>query len=1358
MSDAMRQIALPLETHRNHFLFSDYYLNEVLPRQPVWRHAEAGAQEALAAIAALYEQRADALPHYNEPQTEAHWIQPVLDVLGHTYEVQPVLAGAPGTPDYAFFADEAARQATAPALGKAEYWESVLAVGDAKRWDRPLDKRIVDGAPDAFTNANPCYQIDYYLRQTGCAWGMVSNGRQWRLYHRDTSFRLDVFYEVDLVQLIEQGNLAAWRYFYLFFRAEAFRPDGEGRCWLDEVLAQSTAYAVHVGGELKERVYEALRLLAQGFLDYPTSPTNQVFSEEPGLCLLPHVHEACLILLYRLLFLLYAESRGLLPLDNPGYAGQYSLKAIKEDVAHKLDAGVVYLAEKATIWDDLRTLFGIIYNGQAALGVPAYDGRLFDPAHYPFLEAHSVGDRYLAQAIDLLARAEAGPGQGLSFVDYRDLAIRHLGSIYEGLLEYRLAYAAEEMAVVRRDKGEEIVPLSEAEKPGFSEKTRFLGGRIPVGQVYLVTDRGERKATGSYYTPDYIVKYIVERTLGPLADAQAQAVESEIAALKAKNRGRARQTQAYKDELARLQNSFADCILALNCLDPAMGSGHFLVEATDYLARRIVEAGVVTEGLTGGSTALTGAGDEESELGYWRRRVVERCIYGVDLNPLAVELARLSLWLMTVAKGKPLSFLDHHLRCGNSLIGARVADLQVLPVGKKQRRKTRKTSEVSETAEVAQLAMWDEGAFTQDMYRVVGAMRRIGEYETADLVSVREKERLFDETVERERRKWRAIADLWTATYFGLELTPELYNACVQYAQGKPVLLQAAQAEAVLAQAHEIWQQRRFFHWEIEFPEVFFDEYGRHKGDAAGFDAVVGNPPYGFIADRAIQTALSNTYRAVSSFDLYIVFLERGIQLLKRYGTLGYIAPTSWQTGIAHRDFRQHSLQTCQIAQIVNLPYDVFPDAYIDTSVYVLKKEKIPEEVPVPLDRPVQVYEFDKRDKAAPKLLAGLVYDLLNSGDWLDDPQLRFVTDKGLLRLRKALTKITKISLGEIMDSARGILASEADLNTAPHGPEWKPYFDGDVYRYQLNWEPKTWVKYGPDLHEMPGGYRYFVGSRILVRRLISRQARLMATQVSEEFVNKKDLYNVLITGEDYSSLFVLALLNSRLFSYLYITQSTVASRDDFPQVTLADLRKLPIRRISFNTSSQERERLAGVGIAEATEWIESAERGSADSVSFSAFSASAFGRWLDACLSAVPEQSDVVHDLLAHRAGRMIELHKGKQAEVKGFLDWLATYTGLPVADWALKTNLQHYYEQDWAGMQRVLRSNQRRLPNVDMDVDRYKNAPAARLRAAWETSLETLRPLLARIAATDRLIDLIVYRLYELTEKEVTVVEGKG
>ena len=142
--------------------------------------------------------------------------------------------------------------------------------------------------------------------------------------------------------------------------------------------------------------------------------------------------------------------------------------------------------------------------------------------------------------------------------------------------------------------------------------------------------------------------------------------------------------------------------------------------------------------------------------------------------------------------------------------------------------------------------------------------------------------------------------------------------------------------------------------------------------------------------------------------------------------------------------------------------------------------------------------------------------------------------------------------------------------------------------------------------------------------------------------------------------------------------------------------------------------------------------------------------------LAQEPERADVVHDLLAFLAERMIEMNKEKQTEVHGFLDWLADYTGRPVDDWALKTNLRSYYEHDWAEMHRILKRNQRKLPEVNLDVEAYKNEPAAKIRAAWEKSMETLRPLLARIEATDRLIDRIVYQLYGLTEEEIEIVEG--
>jgi hypothetical protein len=193
-------------------------------------------------------------------------------------------------------------------------------------------------------------------------------------------------------------------------------------------------------------------------------------------------------------------------------------------------------------------------------------------------------------------------------------------------------------------------------------------------------------------------------------------------------------------------------------------------------------------------------------------------------------------------------------------------------------------------------------------------------------------------------------------------------------------------------------------------------------------------------------------------------------------------------------------------------------------------------------------------------------------------------------------------------------------------------------------------------------------------------------------------------------------------------------------------VRQLPIRRIEFTTPAEEREELVEEALLRYEAYL-----GHGEDVMVRAFVAARL------LTEEEPEQADVVHDLLAHLAEWMIEMHQQKQAEVQGFLGWLADYTGRPVDDWVLKTILRQYYEHDWAEMQRILKRNQRKLPKVDLDVDAYRNEPAQKIRQAWETSMETLRSLLKDTEATDRLIDRIVYQLYGLTEEEIAVVEGR-
>jgi len=541
-----------------------------------------------------------------------------------------------------------------------------------------------------FINKNPSYQISFYMQHAGTEWGILTNGRLWRLYHRETAHKLDRFYEVDLPALVESGDVEDFLYFFAFFRRAAFE---EGPLGVGALLKESVDYARSVGDSLKGQVYEALRHLAQGFLDYPR---NELGADEATL---REIYDSSLILLYRMLFVLYAESRELLPVrDSQDYRESYSLHAIKHDVA----GGRVLLPTSATLWPRLTELFGIIANGSPPLKVATFDGGLFDAERHPFLESHTVGDGHLQQAIDRLARVD---GQ---FVDYRDLAERHLGTIYEGLLEYH---------------------LEALEEP----EDRWT--------VALLNDRGERRATGSYYTPDFVVKYIVEATVDPVLREAVEGAASD------------------EERIA--------AVLALDVLDPSMGSGHFLVEVTEHIARFLVELGVSPEDTEA---------DRETELAYWKRRVAQSCVYGVDMNPLAVDLAKLSLWLATVAKDRPLSFLDHHLRCGNSLAGARISELQ--PAATKRKKKAKSDGE-------GQLSMLEDDAFRRSVSTAVGSMWVIEESPADTVEEVREQERIYTRLREDLTRRYARLADLATATGFGVEVDRSIWRPLADYATGR---------------------------------------------------------------------------------------------------------------------------------------------------------------------------------------------------------------------------------------------------------------------------------------------------------------------------------------------------------------------------------------------------------------------------------------------------------------------------------------------------------------------------------------------------------------------------------------------
>ncbi|MFH1623625.1 MAG: hypothetical protein ABID54_00525, partial [Pseudomonadota bacterium] len=649
-----------MKPHRNKGLFSSYYLEELLPREEEFKIPPSELERILGEVKQLWDKKY--LSSLNEPQLRKDFLDKAFEILGWTIDVEPPTppGGRSKRPHYALFHSEAdltiARKGT-----DEEYFKKVLCIGEAKRWGRPLDRKIEVDPEDP---QNPSLQISSYLWLTGAKWGILTDGRYWRLYEREASKRVDIFYEIDLDDLIEKGTKDDFKYFYLFFRQRAF-PD-----FLEKVSRESVDYAEGVGEELKENVYLALKTLAEGLVK--TRGGN--LSEAD----LKAIHDNSVILLYRLLFILYAEHRGLLPVeDNQLYRETYSLDALKKEIAFRLDRGEPVPASTHGYWYKLGKLFETINVGNTELGVPPYNGGLFNPGKHKFLDEHRVGDSYIVKAIDLLSRSHNG-----AFIDYGSLEIRHLGSIYEGLLECKLRIAKEDIVPVR-EKGEEVfIPFEEAQKARKKIKGKEI---VRKDDVYLVTDRGGHKATGSFYTPRYIAEYIIENTLAPIVERIYK--ETEWAHNIRKTDGHFDQLfkeivderrNGEKENLLRLWNVIRDNqerrdfllnlldgaepshgydpverILQLRILDPAMGSGHFLVGATDFLARELLKA------LSGDplvkpsknvlireASGIYGRrGPEEEDIRWARREVVERCIFGVDLNPLAVELAKLSLWL-----------------------------------------------------------------------------------------------------------------------------------------------------------------------------------------------------------------------------------------------------------------------------------------------------------------------------------------------------------------------------------------------------------------------------------------------------------------------------------------------------------------------------------------------------------------------------------------------------------------------------------------------------------------------------------------------------------------------------------------
>ena len=1269
---------------KNQSLFSNYYLDSLIVEQPQWTDTP-HIESDYAAIKQRFDAIVPNAENLNEAQTEEGFIRPLLRKLGHVFEVQPTLQTSQGTrvPDYAFFASTAALNAAQPHINTNQFFNTALVVGDAKKWSRNLDRRTQDES-DPFNNQNPNYQIDTYLRDTDKDWGILTNGRQWRLYHRQTSYRLDSFYEVDLAALLsEDGDLDSFRYFYNLFRGDAFTPDPSGTSFLDLVLGESQQYTVGVSDDLKNRVYDALRLLIGGFLDFPHNDFDRA---NPPL---DEIQTNCLILLYRILFILYAENRDLLPLDNRDYAMQYSLNHLATDSHERLENGIASAPGASLYWTRLRQLFTLINDGWED-HIPQYNGGLFNPQQHPFLESYEIGDDTLAQVIELLTRTEQGER-----ITYRDLDVRHLGDIYEGLLEYQPRIADQDLVIVSNRGRETVEPLSSPDQEIAYQE----------GEVYLLTDNGERKATGSYYTPDYIVRYIVQNTLAPLCEGKT-----------------------------------VDEILSLKILDPATGSGHFLVGVVDYLAEELITHPDAPH--------MTETESEETEFAYWRRRVVESCVYGVDLNPMAVELAKLSLWLHTVAKGEPLSFLDHHIRCGNSLIGAKIDNLSNLP----ELRRSRRSTSQSQT----EIPM--EFPFTDRVATAIGHYLLIEEMESHTADQIHAKERELD-IAQQMLRFHKGVANLWISVYFENNVSRTAYHRALNALRSRNT--DTLQDLLSYRRAQEIATEKQFFHWEVEFPEVFRDKYGREK-DNPGFDAVIGNPPYvksrmgdDIRRERRIISSLPRFSTLRYMWDLYIAFMESAFQLVKTDGFVSFIIPEAFNTATYSEPLKAEYLNHMHVVEVSH-----FPDIEIFSGVGVRNIILIAHNVRV-----------DDRKLSRKIIHSGLLpqspcifSDVPNNSRELYLAANLGPTDATRYNpISEPLGHLCYVTYGLRLnsseDGSRGTFTKEdllADSRDQVHsrvfveGSALERY--GITYTRFLEWGtercPRNLVRPTfPELYEP-------------MKLLLGRQTRTVAFDDNQVICDNTVMVcfpYIALHGVDNSNTrryfsnlelprheleersemvclhFLIGILNST-FGQKMLDSFRPGTLDAYPD----DWKKLPIRQINFTTPAAERDRqLEKVK----TLYQRCLDRSSTDCV---------LG-FVKHHLTADPERSDVVHDLLAFLAEQMVEMNKAKGQEIRGFLRWLEREIGIAIDTLQNRTAIQSYFDLSFERLLEILRRNRRTIVVDPSDRDFQES-----LEREFTNSLAELNPLLSRIQQTDALIDEVVYQLYGLADDEIAIVKG--
>jgi hypothetical protein len=777
----------------------------------------------------------------------------------------------------------------------------------------------------------------------GVPWLIVLRGTQIRLYPARVELGVgrkglaETFCEIDLPQL----TLDNAGYLSLIFSTDALVEGGTAH----QIMQESQQYAVELGARLRDKVYDdVVPELAIAVADQLIGLGYEMTAEELDLA-----YQLTLRIFFRLLFQVYAEDRRLLPFGENQKYDRNALKTVALDLVN--DPDQAFDENSTSLWDDLAQVWRVIDSGDKAWGVPAYNGGLFtsDPEYNEqgaiikkiAIDNSVMGPILKAMLLDVDEDGLVGP------IDFRSLSVREFGTIYEGLLESSLGLAEVNLTLDDKDTW---VPAKKGDKV-WAE----------AGQVYFHNTSGQRKGTGSYFTPSFVVEHLLERSLDPALDEHL----AKVAAL------------LEQGDEAGANDLFFDFRVA----DLAMGSGHFLTAAIDHIEMKMAaflgEEGHAVPGVAkelallahAAKDAIGAEAPEPEPSSLLRRQIARRCIYGLDINPIAVELARVSIWIHTFVRGLPMSSLDHNLVCANSLtgIGSIEEALDVLVPGRNGQA-TLFDEPIEKALESARTTLVDAALMpelSKDETRAATKMvvKARKEAETAKL--------LFDAAV----------------------LTRIGHENMISGVNPEPIAKSAshAEAQALLAPLNPA-------HMPVLFPEVFLRENG-------GFDVLVGNPPWkqlmvdelrfwlrvepgilslapahlkAKVADLKLQRcdllpALEDEIKefdrlrlAVTSGpfpgvggggrapDLYLAFGWRNWQLLRAKGYLGVLFPRTLLSASTSAAWRVEVLRSSSSTPVTvtNAAHWVFQSVHASYSITLLNLKKFPEKADLRLSGP----------------------------------------------------------------------------------------------------------------------------------------------------------------------------------------------------------------------------------------------------------------------------------------------------------------------------------------------------------------------------------------------------------------------